>query len=1045
MASGSDNHAYISPHSADVILSDIRPIRLQIEALHSLNALLDELLAKTLTSAQSLLTDRIKSGLLKILPTPLGKEALLEAEVELRAYWERTSALKSQAIAAEQSFDLQWAIELMRLKCEAYSTLNDSDEDAQAEGRLIDRLGSSGVSPPKALVVAPAALYFTAILECICEHILSNVGRVATRDSSRTTAGLQDLFVALCEDDSIYPLFKTMAVYDQIETSIKAPRPRRSKSISRTASERQKSPSPLPDVVRDGWARISSESSSISTAVLGSAAAPALPASRPSLDKARAIKLFKAHTRTSSDREAMPADPAPRRPDAASIDGPRKSISGQSDGLVDAVSLDTEDDAFDQQFDDLMRSGDTMKMSLTPDRLRTMESTKSQRSNKRQQPHKSRSSDNIHSHPPSNENTHPLDPRHHGPRRPSLHHVDSIIEDEEPREQHTGGVSPKQNGRRPEIPQIPQTHSTMSARIRSTSTSSGMQNNGRTITRKSSLGVSSPPVSLPQQMRDPRLASKQDSGMPQRTRKVQRKRESMDLDDIMNGSDGESEIVPSSLAPSTPTRRTPYAVSNSARDLINFLEEGPPPDPMSQRTATWSTVSLTPTTKSLKSGNRLQRMMSKLSLTGDKPDQRKLQQSQGHDPRTSPQYASAPSTPSLGSSLRLTDSNYSIPMPIAVKPVPPRIPVVAPISPPSSPSRASPTDDGFAAPPSNRDTERERIRKMSVSRKAVPNWDAAAAAAAAAAQHPLPPPPAEARMTPSPRPSLVPSYGSAHGPPPSNPPTTALPPRPGSAPRPSPSPSPVPPPSSVSPVSPQYTVPPGLNGQPNSRDRGAVNGHDKLEVNGRTTESPSPSRLEGSVSPAPSGEIRAANRENGYSSTDFVPKPVHRPRASRSRPPSDASSAPGRGSKRSQPPPGLSPPPPPSIPEDLALEMRRAMAKATNADECRLLVDMYLAKAGIAPPSPSLPDEGDDSSASSHDLLGAPPLEHSLVEMFLGDDDAPFAPVPAPAPEEGERSYPYTPEQSEDDIVRGLPTPPVDTHHLGARSGHIPLAVSASA
>jgi hypothetical protein len=41
-------------------------------------------------------------------------------------------------------------------------------------------------------------------------HILSNVGRVASRDSSRTAATADDLFVALCEDDSIYGFFKTM-------------------------------------------------------------------------------------------------------------------------------------------------------------------------------------------------------------------------------------------------------------------------------------------------------------------------------------------------------------------------------------------------------------------------------------------------------------------------------------------------------------------------------------------------------------------------------------------------------------------------------------------------------------------------------------------------------------------------------------------------------------------------------------------------------------------------------------------------------------------
>jgi len=41
-------------------------------------------------------------------------------------------------------------------------------------------------------------------------HILSNVGRVAARDSSRTYATTNDLFVALCEDDSIYGFFRSM-------------------------------------------------------------------------------------------------------------------------------------------------------------------------------------------------------------------------------------------------------------------------------------------------------------------------------------------------------------------------------------------------------------------------------------------------------------------------------------------------------------------------------------------------------------------------------------------------------------------------------------------------------------------------------------------------------------------------------------------------------------------------------------------------------------------------------------------------------------------
>jgi len=207
---------YISSRSADVILSDVRPIKLAYEALQAVNVLLDELLYTILGVARSLFTDNLKTALLKVLPTNLGKEALLEAEVELKAYWERTTTSTSgmgnlTGKNGGPSFDLQWSFELLRLKCEAYTTMNDSDEDADAEARLRERMEDSGASvPPNASEVAPAALYLTAILEYICEHILSNVSSVAARDSSRTIATVQDVFVALCEDDTMYGTFRGM-------------------------------------------------------------------------------------------------------------------------------------------------------------------------------------------------------------------------------------------------------------------------------------------------------------------------------------------------------------------------------------------------------------------------------------------------------------------------------------------------------------------------------------------------------------------------------------------------------------------------------------------------------------------------------------------------------------------------------------------------------------------------------------------------------------------------------------------------------------------
>jgi hypothetical protein len=109
---------YISAHSAEAILSDFRPLKLQTDALSFLNLLLDDILANIITSSRSILTDRLKTGLLKTLPTTIGKDALLEAEMELRAYWQRPNAVKpssAQLSASEYNFSLPSMIEVRGL------------------------------------------------------------------------------------------------------------------------------------------------------------------------------------------------------------------------------------------------------------------------------------------------------------------------------------------------------------------------------------------------------------------------------------------------------------------------------------------------------------------------------------------------------------------------------------------------------------------------------------------------------------------------------------------------------------------------------------------------------------------------------------------------------------------------------------------------------------------------------------------------------------------------------------------------------------------
>lgn len=50
--------------------------------------------------------------MLGLLPTTLGKEALLEAEVELRAYWDRTKPPRGGLEDDKEVFNLQWAFEV---------------------------------------------------------------------------------------------------------------------------------------------------------------------------------------------------------------------------------------------------------------------------------------------------------------------------------------------------------------------------------------------------------------------------------------------------------------------------------------------------------------------------------------------------------------------------------------------------------------------------------------------------------------------------------------------------------------------------------------------------------------------------------------------------------------------------------------------------------------------------------------------------------------------------------------------------------------------
>ncbi|PPR02640.1 hypothetical protein CVT24_002123 [Panaeolus cyanescens] len=690
----SNGPSYISSHCAELILSEIRPFKLKADALRVINVLLDEFLYKILSTACSLATDKLRASLLNLLPTSLGKEALLEAEVELRTYWERRdprAALEDDA----QTFHLQWAFELLRLKCEAYSTLNEQDEDPTQEARILERFNKAHPYPPVSTLVDPAALYLTAILESMCEHILSNVGRVAARDSSRTYAHVNDLFVALCEDGSIYGLFKTMKVYEQIESMSTSPKTRRSKSFSRSdmnSISRTSSPQNELTLVNTSGSRSRQSSEGALPP------APSANGSRPSFEKAKAMRIF-------ANKHTGEADGQSNHKKSESIKSELRSLADE-----EAPSI-VEDAAMLREFDDLMRSASTMKVSLTPDRLKTMEvykQEKDSRASRRPNHFPSHSEPDIH--PTSRTNS----------QRPSLRQVDAIVEDEEEQ-------SPKPRPRQISVATPPSTVPVAPNRSRSQSTSSGLPNS---VTRKPVRipSTTMAPSAYPQPSKMQQSHSFQnraDNGFPQRTRVKQRNRESLDLDDVMNGSDDDDAIEPPSVTrkpsvpsvPSTPVRAKPHGVSASTRELMDFLAEGPPEPKLSKNGRDLvdflddgppdfgqSSVSL----EKHKPAGRLQRMISKLNL--------------GNVEKTkATQEPSRVSTPTKASATPINAKAYVTSTPsgalasLANRPIPPR---PRPISPPSSPSPDSLNENrgpsSHPQEPAHRTPERPHVERVPV-------------------------------------------------------------------------------------------------------------------------------------------------------------------------------------------------------------------------------------------------------------------------------------------------------------------------------------------
>ena len=490
------------------------------------------------------------------------------------------------------------------------------------------------------------------------------------------------------------------------------------------------------------------------------------------------------------------------------------------------------------------------------------------------------------------------------------------------------------------------------------------------------------------------------SGTPARTRKVARNRESIDLDEIIGGSDGDEEDgagsddnatlnTPTSAKPNRPKPK-PAHISQSARDLIAFLEEGPPTSPESPPRSSNASVSVFSLESTKSRSGRFSRMMSRLTASGsaDKMNGRRGEgdEEQPRTPRTPrilgrkasmnnlhpPPSYKAPSlsskrsfpnvvvvspprpypsqAPKLPSPVPSLPSSLSSPQWQPASPVPSTAPLL-PRSISVASSQASTDDSSSHAFP---------VRRTSV-RKAVPTWDEKVEV----------PPPVPALAIPADNVSVPSRNGSIHND--VN----------GAAVRPEDS------TIRESPASPKDTTPdriPSLS----------INTSITHPVNGQTL-SPSPKgeALRG-VSPSPSRSRRSPIPRKPAPSPDQEEPPIT---------PISPSSLPSTPLPTSSTL-TLTPTPPAKdrserrrsrrsnrehISSRAVGELRRLLAAARTADECRLLVEMFFARHGF----PQAPGAGVVAAADfpepppldNSKLMSLTEMECSMVEHLLGDGD----------------------------------------------------------
>ncbi|KAI8377985.1 uncharacterized protein BYT42DRAFT_614619 [Radiomyces spectabilis] len=382
---------YICQQAANAIIAEIGTYCVSSDALQAVNQFNDEFLAFLLSSASSFDLSRIKTAVLQLIPATLGKNAIIEAELEIKTFtetetvdyeaYERLRFLGTQG----HPFPMKEALTLLRQKCIERCAL--ADKRSKPFSKSTARFEISPI----------VVVYITAVIEHITEYMLKAMAVMAEHENTEYIR-LKEVFLTLKDDPQLASTFHRSELRARLE--------KRAQTYGyQPQMLPSPAPSPVPSFHTQNPLRISTSTMRSDVSMEHAYDQYSEDGSDPTIRSSSALShrdrsTFSMHSlKSNTSSQYRPMSTLSSSSSSSNTVGTssssKKGFRFFKKGKHQSCNLDIsthrtstpvsstasiyDPDAPAIDFDDLIRSGDTMRVSLTPNRLRSLETTDSLR------------------------------------------------------------------------------------------------------------------------------------------------------------------------------------------------------------------------------------------------------------------------------------------------------------------------------------------------------------------------------------------------------------------------------------------------------------------------------------------------------------------------------------------------------------------------------------------------------------------------------------------------------------------------------------------